>query len=226
MIEHLSICDCLTWPAGLYSKTVLYSVYDVTAELKASTAVAGKHAVGVELGNGWWNPMTLKMCASVPLSLSLSVALSLCFCLSPSVFQVGAHRRARCADSRPGAWQRHNDRADVSAEAPRHDERRHAEDAALELRGWGVARQRLADDVQQHLPRRTLRRPKRAHPREPARLVYRRLRRVFLDQSRASCRGPSDSQPRHAGAADGAPYPPSGRALDGRRCKSDTNRTR
>ena len=40
---------------------MLYSVYDVTAELKASTAVPGKHAVGVELGNGWWNPMTLKM---------------------------------------------------------------------------------------------------------------------------------------------------------------------
>ncbi len=46
-----------------YSKTVLYAVYDVTEELKTqvSTAAAGKHAVGVELGNGWWNPMTLKM---------------------------------------------------------------------------------------------------------------------------------------------------------------------
>lgn len=43
-----------------YSKTVLYAVYDVTEELQASTD-AGKHAVGVELGNGWWNPMTLKM---------------------------------------------------------------------------------------------------------------------------------------------------------------------
>lgn len=82
MIEHLSICDCVTWPAGLYSKTVLYSVYDVTAELKASSAVAGKHAVGVELGNGWWNPMTLKMCASVILSLFL--CLWLCLCVSVS----------------------------------------------------------------------------------------------------------------------------------------------
>ncbi len=47
-----------------YSKTVLYAVYDVTEELKAresTNTAAGKHAVGVELGNGWWNPMTLKM---------------------------------------------------------------------------------------------------------------------------------------------------------------------
>jgi alpha-L-rhamnosidase len=45
-----------------YSKHVLYAVYDVTAELSgASGQAAGKHAVGVELGNGWWNPMTLKM---------------------------------------------------------------------------------------------------------------------------------------------------------------------
>ena len=58
-----------------YSKTVLYAVYDVTKELaddpaallaaaggsSSSTGAGGKHAVGVELGNGWWNPMTLKM---------------------------------------------------------------------------------------------------------------------------------------------------------------------
>lgn len=58
-----------------YSRTVLYAVYDVTKELaddpaallaaaggsSSSTGAGGKHAVGVELGNGWWNPMTLKM---------------------------------------------------------------------------------------------------------------------------------------------------------------------
>ena len=38
-----------------YDKTVLYVAHDVTAELNS-----GKHAVGVELGNGWWNP-TLEM---------------------------------------------------------------------------------------------------------------------------------------------------------------------
>lgn len=89
-----------------------------------------------------------------------------------------------------------------------------------------MARQRVADDVQQHLSRRALRRPKGSCPGNTACLVDSRLRRVFLDQSSASRRGPSDPQPRDAGAADGTPNPPSGRALNGRRLESDTNRTR
>ena len=40
-----------------YSKTVLYAVHDVTKQMGSSD----QHVVGVELGNGWWNPMTLKM---------------------------------------------------------------------------------------------------------------------------------------------------------------------
>lgn len=49
-----------------YSKTVLYAVHDVTKQLTQSqaggdAALAAAHVVGVELGNGWWNPMTLKM---------------------------------------------------------------------------------------------------------------------------------------------------------------------
>lgn len=39
-----------------YAKRVLYSTYDVTAQLKH-----GKNAVGVMLGNGWFNPLPLRM---------------------------------------------------------------------------------------------------------------------------------------------------------------------
>lgn len=39
-----------------YAKRVLYSTYDVTAELKK-----GRNAVGIMLGNGWFNPLPLRM---------------------------------------------------------------------------------------------------------------------------------------------------------------------
>lgn len=39
-----------------YSKRVLYSTYDVTGQLKQ-----GRNAVGVMLGNGWFNPLPLRM---------------------------------------------------------------------------------------------------------------------------------------------------------------------
>ena len=39
-----------------YSKRVLYSTYDVTEQLKR-----GKNAFGLMLGNGWYNPLPLKM---------------------------------------------------------------------------------------------------------------------------------------------------------------------
>ena len=38
-----------------YSKTVLYAVHDITALVQGT----GKHTIGVELGNGWWNPLPL-----------------------------------------------------------------------------------------------------------------------------------------------------------------------
>ena len=38
-----------------YDKTVLYAVYDVTSMLKSPA----KHVIGVELGNGWYNPLPL-----------------------------------------------------------------------------------------------------------------------------------------------------------------------
>jgi alpha-L-rhamnosidase len=39
-----------------YSKRTLYSTYDVTAQVKR-----GRNAVGMMLGNGWFNPLPLKM---------------------------------------------------------------------------------------------------------------------------------------------------------------------
>jgi hypothetical protein len=39
-----------------YEKRVLYSVYDVTGLVRA-----GLNCVGVMLGNGWWNPLPLRM---------------------------------------------------------------------------------------------------------------------------------------------------------------------
>jgi alpha-L-rhamnosidase len=39
-----------------YEKRVLYSAYDVTAALQA-----GEHALGILLGNGWYNPLPSKM---------------------------------------------------------------------------------------------------------------------------------------------------------------------
>ena len=53
-----------------YSRTVLYAVYDVTEHLTTSNDLS--HAFGVELGNGWWNPHTLKMWGHVDLRKSLT----------------------------------------------------------------------------------------------------------------------------------------------------------
>ncbi|MES1223915.1 MAG: family 78 glycoside hydrolase catalytic domain, partial [Bacteroidota bacterium] len=39
-----------------WKKQVLYSVYDITSMLKQ-----GKNSAGVMLGNGWWNPLPLKL---------------------------------------------------------------------------------------------------------------------------------------------------------------------
>jgi alpha-L-rhamnosidase len=43
-----------------YSNRVLYSTYDVTAQLKRGT-----NALGIMLGNGWFNPLPLKMWGSI-----------------------------------------------------------------------------------------------------------------------------------------------------------------
>jgi alpha-L-rhamnosidase len=51
-----------------YSKRVLYSTYDVTDQLKR-----GSNALGVMLGNGWFNPLPLRMWNYVNLRENLTV---------------------------------------------------------------------------------------------------------------------------------------------------------
>lgn len=65
-----------------YSKHVLYAVYDVTVELSAATTsqAASKHAVGVELGNGWWNPMVRFECSFSTVFLLFYTAFVLRLC--------------------------------------------------------------------------------------------------------------------------------------------------
>ena len=51
-----------------YSKRVLYSTYDVTEQLQR-----GRNAVGVMLGDGWFNPLPLRMWGSLNLREHLTV---------------------------------------------------------------------------------------------------------------------------------------------------------
>ncbi len=51
-----------------YEKRVLYSVYDVTGLVRA-----GLNCVGVMLGNGWWNPLPLRMWGARNLRADLPV---------------------------------------------------------------------------------------------------------------------------------------------------------
>ncbi|HEX7569560.1 MAG TPA: family 78 glycoside hydrolase catalytic domain, partial [Verrucomicrobiae bacterium] len=51
-----------------YAQRVLYSVYDVTAQLKR-----GRNAVGIMLGNGWFNPLPLRMWGHVNLRDALTI---------------------------------------------------------------------------------------------------------------------------------------------------------
>ena len=51
-----------------YSKRVLYSTYDVTGQLKQ-----GRNAVGIMLGNGWYNPLPLRFWGHLNLREHLTV---------------------------------------------------------------------------------------------------------------------------------------------------------
>eukprot|EP01065_Artemidia_motanka_P025898 TRINITY_DN30832_c0_g1_i1.p1 TRINITY_DN30832_c0_g1~~TRINITY_DN30832_c0_g1_i1.p1 ORF type:complete len:944 (+),score=232.22 TRINITY_DN30832_c0_g1_i1:49-2832(+) len=53
---------------SVYSKRVLYAVYDVTSALAGGT----RHAVGVEVGNGWWNPLPMLFWGHLNLSATLN----------------------------------------------------------------------------------------------------------------------------------------------------------
>lgn len=49
-----------------YNKTVLYAVYDLTSALASAPldTTTAQHAVGIELGNGWWNPLPMRFWGS------------------------------------------------------------------------------------------------------------------------------------------------------------------
>src|SRR5208283_431957 len=51
-----------------YSRRVLYSTYDVTAQV-----ARGRNAVGIMLGNGWFNPLPLRMWGQLNLREHLTV---------------------------------------------------------------------------------------------------------------------------------------------------------
>lgn len=51
-----------------YSKRVLYSTYDVTSQI-----VQGQNCLGIMLGNGWYNPLPLKMWAFLNLREHLTI---------------------------------------------------------------------------------------------------------------------------------------------------------
>ena len=51
-----------------YSKRVLYSTYDVTEQLKR-----GANALGVMLGNGWFNPLPLRLWGAINLRENLTI---------------------------------------------------------------------------------------------------------------------------------------------------------
>lgn len=51
-----------------YSKRVLYSTYDVTSQIRS-----GANAVGVMLGNGWYNPLPLRMWGRFNLREALTI---------------------------------------------------------------------------------------------------------------------------------------------------------
>jgi alpha-L-rhamnosidase len=77
-IDGQRVCDSQLDPGWTtYNKRVLYAVYDVSAQLlvgRNGEAAAAVHVVGVELGNGWFNPMTLKMWGHTDLRGALTVS--------------------------------------------------------------------------------------------------------------------------------------------------------
>ena len=59
-LDGARIGDATLEPAWTAFRTrVFYSVYDVTTLLTAAPASPATHVLGVELGNGWWNPLPL-----------------------------------------------------------------------------------------------------------------------------------------------------------------------
>ena len=111
-----------------FDRTVLYAVYDVTAELQSvsdrSSNDRNMHAFGVELGNGWWNPLPLKMWGHVDVRNALTGKL-----ISPNDTRL-SRRSTACVRAKllianvlgspARSGRRAVDRADVSSQGSRH----------------------------------------------------------------------------------------------------------
>ena len=84
-----------------YSKRVLYSTYDVTDQLKR-----GSNALGVMLGNGWFNPLPLRLWGHINLRDNLTVGeprviLQLVAEFTDGTFADDRHRRKLEGRQRP-----------------------------------------------------------------------------------------------------------------------------
>ncbi|HOW17620.1 MAG TPA: family 78 glycoside hydrolase catalytic domain [Phycisphaerae bacterium] len=78
-----------------YAKRVFYSTYDVTALLRK-----GPNALGVILGNGWYNPLPLRMWGKFNLRDALTVGEPR-FILQLNIEYVDGTRQSVCSD---GSW--------------------------------------------------------------------------------------------------------------------------
>ncbi len=82
-----------------YDKRVLYSTYDITAQLRS-----GENAVGILLGNGWYNPLPLKMWGSLNIRDYLATGTPRALLQLDIDYEDGTHQSVvtdaswRCAD--------------------------------------------------------------------------------------------------------------------------------
>jgi alpha-L-rhamnosidase len=68
-LNGLRVGDSQLDPAwSVYSRRVFYSTYDVTAQIKT-----GRNCIGVMLGNGWYNPLPMRMWGYLDLREHLTV---------------------------------------------------------------------------------------------------------------------------------------------------------
>jgi len=78
-----------------YRKTVFYNTYDVTAVLKK-----GANCLGVELGNGWYDPLPLRMWGSLNMRKFLSTGTPRFIARLEIEYADGSHH----AEISDGSW--------------------------------------------------------------------------------------------------------------------------
>ena len=82
-----------------FNRTVLYTVHDVTRFINATAPVT----IGIELGNGWWNPLPLRFWGSLNLRQYLAVGLPMARALLVVTTAAGAE--VDVAWTEPRTWQ-------------------------------------------------------------------------------------------------------------------------